>query len=316
MKKYKHSRTFFDCAFSMAAVTVIAASAMIFSASAFAGGEAGSGGGQSGSYSEFYSSCDSAVGQLRRALRIAEFHQGNFVAIRQILVAGLANALREIPSKVDPLTKRAVERGLVLNSQFMGGCGSLQGPVLSECQDLARRTAVYFLSKYYDYILGSVYPLDHDYWIPYYARYRDCRYDDNGCWPQGFRDRFFVAYKASARALLQFYIGDDGGGMPEALAMDSYELHVAEHVLKWAADDLNLDLFRRRFACVDSELQDAAHDLADYNAGNRMIFANSRQAVEYARSEARGAVESLGGNQCTFNSGWNDSGITNGGTTW
>jgi hypothetical protein len=274
------------------------------------GGEGGSGGGEAGSgggsadlsrhRGGFYSSCASAVGVLRRAIRMAEYQDGNSSAIRKILVTGLANALKEIPDDENPLTKLAIQRGLKLNSQFANGCRDVTGNVQkAQCLDLELRTAVFFLGKFYDYILTSVYPLDDNYYIPYYTHYYPhCRHHE--CLPPDFYDSFYVAYKGSARALLDFYIGNSQNGMPDALAMDTYELHVAENVLRWSSEDLNLDLFRREFACVIDDLKDASQDLADFNAGSTMIFRNSRQAVSFARETADTNASTLGGVVCGY----------------
>jgi hypothetical protein len=269
------------------------------------GGEAGSGGDESTDFSArqrdgYYGSCASAVGVLRRALRMARFQNGNFPSVRRILVAGLVNALKELPDEDSPLTKLAVQRGLRLDAQFSGGCrGFNENLSRAQCLDLEVRTAVYFLDKFYGYIVNSVYPLDENYWIPYHANYYPhCRSYD--CLPPDFYDSFWVAYKESARSLLDFYVGTPESGIPEALASNLYELRVAEHVLRWSAEDLNMDLFRRRFACAIDDLQEAAQDLADFNAGSSMIFRNSRQAVGFARDTATAEASLLSGNVCGY----------------
>lgn len=274
------------------------------------GGEAGSGGGESGdSISQithdggFYSSCSSAVSVLRRSLRMAQFQNGNFSAIRRILVSGLASALKEIPTSENPLTKSALQRGLVLDSQFVNGCRNVSGQVQkAQCLDLELRTSVFFLDKFYNYILTSVYPLDENYWIPYHRDYYPrChgRYSRE-CMPSDFYNNFYVAYKDSARDLLNFYIGNNQSGMPDALAMDVYELHVAENIFTWSAQDLNGDIFRREFACAIDDLQSASQDLAAFNAGSTMIFRNSRQAVMFSRSTAESNLETLTGPVCGY----------------
>jgi len=247
----------------------------------------------------FYNSCASAVGVLRRTLRMAQYQNGNFASIRRLLVQGLANALKEIPAHEDPLTKSALRRGLVLDQQFVNGCKNISDPTTkAQCLDLELRTAVFFLDRFYSYILNSVYPLDEHYWIPYRTRYSHCR--SHQCFPSNFYSAFYVAYKDSARELLNFYIGNRSNGMPDSLAMNVYELHVAENVLKWSASDLNLDLFRRNFACVIGDLAMAAQDLADFNAGSTMVFRNSRQAVNFARNTADSNASMLGGYVCGY----------------
>lgn len=276
------------------------------------GGEAGSGGGEAGSGGGdgfgaftnaaddgFYNTCANAVGVLRRALRMAQYQNGNFASIRRLLVDGLANALREIPSHEDPLTKSAIRRGLTLNQQFINGCKNITDPTSkAQCLDLELRTAVFFLDRFYSYILNFVYPLDANYWIPYRTQYPRCR--SYNCLPSSFYSAFYAAYKDSARELLNFYIGNRSNGMPYALAMDVYELHVAENVLKWSANDLNLDLFRRNFACLIGDLAMAAQDLADFNTGSTMVFRNSRQAVNFARNTADSSASALGGYVCGY----------------
>lgn len=271
------------------------------------GGEVGSGGGESGygnwntdvSGDGMYGSCASAIGALQRALRMARYQNGNFAQTRRVLTQGLANALAQIPERETPLTKSALRRGLTLNQQFVGGCRNAADPTSkAQCLDLEQRTAVFFLDRFYSYIINSVYPLDTNYWIPYRTQYPRCR--SYACLPSNFYSSFYVAYKDSARELLDFYIGHGHNGMPDALAMDVYELRVAEHVLKWASTDLNLDLFRRGFQCVVSDLAVASQDLADFNSGSTMIFRNSRQAVNFARDTAYANASALSGYVCGY----------------
>jgi hypothetical protein len=236
--------------------------------------------------------CDSAIGILVRAKRIAreQFADGDLAGSRNTLVQGLVKALASFGNVNDmdaPLTKLSIVRGIDLNSAFQDNCGDDQ-----QCLGLQARTALFFMGKYYDYILGPVASLDRQYYIPYVTRYHHCRSYE--CLPADFGNEFFVAYKSSAEALLNFYNGQDPrSGLPDTLAKDVYELNVAERVLGWAAEDLNNDLWRRSFACLIQELSDGSQDIAAFNSGDSSQFKTSRRAVLFSRDISQEAASDL-----------------------
>ena len=269
-----------------------------------AGGEAGSGGAGSGGeglfvaptsvHDEFHHPCDEAIGVLQNALQELELFPGNFSQKREILKMGLSDALDRIPTNEDPLTKRALQRGLILEQQFVKGCDNLTDSVSrTDCLDREQRVAVFFLQRFYNYVIESIYHLDRHYWLPYHRDYSLCHQYE--CLPDGFDSDFYVAYSNSARELLNFYVE-----VSEPLTMDLYELRVAENVFNWSAEDLNLDLFRRkpRFGCVVVRLRAAAQKLAEFNAGRRS--GNSVQMVEYARGVASGSAAALSSDDCGY----------------
>ncbi len=247
--------------------------------------------------------CSSADGILVRAKGIAleEFADGDLPGARDTLVKGMVKALKSFGGGSDdaPLTQIAMTRGIQLNGAFQSGCTAGDQP----CLDLELRTALFFLGKYYDYVLNVVAPLDEQYYIPYVTRYHHCH--DYSCLPRDFGNDFFVAYKDSAIALLDFYNGEDPrSGLPDTLAKDVYELSVAENVLGWAASDLNNDLWRRSFACSIEELSDASQDIAAFNAGDASRFKTSRRAVLFARSESVSAARQLSSRGCVIYPVW------------
>ena len=179
-----------------------------------------------------------------------------------------------------------------------------QGEDPQSCLELEQRTALYFLGQYYNYIIQVVSELDREYYVPYMTRYGRCgRFE---CLPPDFGNDFFIAYRNSAIALLQFYNGNGvSGGMPDALAKDVYELRVAERVLGWAANDLNQDLWRRHFGCLIQELSAASQDLAAFNAGDTQRFKTSRRAVLFARSTSSGiAIDLESPHSCVIYPRW------------
>ncbi len=239
--------------------------------------------------------CNSAIGYLVKAKRIAreQFGDGDLVHARATLINGLVQALGsfgDVDQANAPLTRLAIQRGLDLDTAFQNGCS--RGEDRQSCLELEQRTALYFMGQYYNYILGVVSELDRDYYVPYMTRYGRCgRFD---CMPQDFGNDFFVAYRNSASALLNFYNGQDpNSGLPDALAKDVYELNVAERVLGWAAQDLNQDLWRRHFACLIQELSSGAQDLAAFNSGDTQRFKTSRRAVLFARDLSYGIASDL-----------------------
>lgn len=237
--------------------------------------------------------CDRALGILIRAKQIAreQFADGDLTGARQSLTQGLVEAVASFgalnPNDF-PLTQLAVARGLDLNSVFQNGCTAGN----SQCQSLEDRTALFFMGKYYDYVLRVVADLDRGYYIPYVTQYRRC--PSYSCLPPSFGRDFFTAYADSARALLNFYNGDvPNSGLPDALAKDVYELGVAERILGWASADLDSDLFRRHFACLIFDLSSASLDIAKFNAGDRQRFKTSYRAVMFARGVSESAAQEL-----------------------
>jgi len=261
------------------------------------GGEVGSGSGSSDRMAHYendgdLADCQRAIGILKRALRKTEYQDANYSALRRVLERGLIEAGSLFNPHDQSLTKQAIRRGQILGSVFRGGCPIDSNEGQQVCLEREQRTAVYFLSQFYTYIIDVIYPLDENYWYPTFKR---CdRYD---CYDREDRrdiyKRFHTDYTKAAQKLLGFYLGDDRNKLPEAFAMNTYELRAAERVLKWSADDLNRDLFRRSYACIREELYESAQDLADFNAGDREIFRNSRQAIEFARRAANSALRAL-----------------------
>ena len=287
--------------------------------SAFAGSDVGKGGnggsraylyvdnvsgvGMNGQAHDLYGICHAATGILRGAREQAHeiFNDGDIRGARTMLMTGLREALQSFDPNLQekPLMQNAIQRGLRLNGVFQNACrNDDQG-----CLNLEVRAAVYFLSVYYGYILNTVTALDENYYIPYVTRYHShCRSFD--CLPEDYGFSFFTNYKDAAIALLGFYNGNNSS-LPDALARNTYELKLAELVLKWSADDLNSDLFRRHFACAVSELDRASLAIADFNAGNTSRFKTSTRAVEFARHKSESIAYELGDqNSCIVYPVW------------
>ncbi|OFZ16850.1 MAG: hypothetical protein A2Z20_12920 [Bdellovibrionales bacterium RBG_16_40_8] len=272
-------------------------------------GKGGNGGSRSDLYNgvsgryDLYGICHEATGILRDALDQAHelFNDGDIRGARNMLMQGLREALQSFDPKLQekPLLQNAIQRGLRLNSVFQNSC-----PVGDQgCLSLEKRAAIYFLSVYYNYILNTVTSLDENYYIRYVTSYqRHCRSFD--CLPEDYGNGFFTNYRDAAITLLGFYNGD-GSGLPDALARNTYELRLAELVLRWSADDLNSDLFRRHFACAISELDRASLAIADFNAGNTSRFKTSTRAVQFAREKSENVAYKLGAqNSCIIYPVW------------
>lgn len=247
---------------------------------------------------DIYYACNNATGVLKKALARALWY-GQPTKQRAILNQGLKDAYVLVSSDYgfSLLTKQAVLRGLEIDRTISGACRTGQ----EDCLEREVRVAVLALAQSYDLIINKVVPLDMDYNIPYHQKYAShCRSYD--CLPGDFASRFLVRYADSAAALLDFYLGTDprpelGGRplrlLPEALGSDYYELRVAERISKWAAADLNKDLFRRAFACVIADLDILSNSLERYNNGMNDEFPNSKFAVIYTRGALLSSLTSL-----------------------
>jgi hypothetical protein len=230
--------------------------------------------------------CSSAISILKDYKAFALAEMGNTAVARQTILEGLENALKEFEHSDEgmPLTELALYRGLELNTAFQGACTN---PADASCFDRENRAAVFFLAKYYSYIIDTVSKLDNEYFIPFITTYGHDRLLRRE-WPIDIDQAFLVKYKESAAALLDLYNGETQGSVQSYLTTNKYELEVASRILYWVSEDLDNDLMARDFVCV---IQDAARASEHISRNIERIvpgrgFRTSTDVVNYARAKA------------------------------
>jgi hypothetical protein len=240
--------------------------------------------------------CDGVATELRGAYGEAVSISNPFER-RRLLKVGIDRALRLMNGSRDyqPITLRALRRASETNGLFTGACSFMRDEdSIESCLLFEAEAAIYALSRVYIWILGSVIPLDQDYYIPYQRDHKQYCNTFN-CLPQTFRDPFVNAYSKSASSILDLYLGrsSDGSRLPEAFGKNLYRLRVAERVAKWAAEDLNQDLSRESFVCVIGGLLRTNSLLKEFNGGNRDYFRTEDRAKNFARGEIEKAADWL-----------------------
>jgi len=244
--------------------------------------------------------CAKITRVLRRELSKAQLQiqYENFIFANQILRTSLiaaSDSLNADPNLGGPMTKRLIDRGLVLVQALDNanlGIGRL-GLV----------TKAHFLVNYVQLILDVEKHLDRPLYIPYLYKYGRCHRRE--C-PGEFRfDLFEQRYIEFAQRQLSFLNNEfthvvfrDGASEVIPLGNPKAFLVLAELVTSFVAEDLTSNLYAYAYACVVQDLQALSDSLRCYNwYGDKTVYPNDRWAINSSSMEIDHLIHQM--NSCS-----------------
>lgn len=250
------------------------------------------GGGTKSVFSQLNGWCQEASILLARAEKMAAvklLNSNSYAMANQILISGMKAALKgpSIPGLLDTLTRKSLERGIVL-AHFL----KIEDPSLSF---EAQRHFYKILKNYYAFVQNDVIKnLD----MPYHITYLDFRHRKRRNSPARFLkhsetiehfEKRYVSYAQKQLSFLNesltFLENQEGRDIALPIGPAQNYLKSVEYFSLEMANDLNNSLWQKRFACVILELLTIHQDLHEHNNGGGLYNGDNRIAVHMTYKE-------------------------------
>lgn len=241
--------------------------------------------------------CGNAIGIIDSALNevrgyLVHGDKEEYAAAEQMMEDSLLMAAQSLvvdPKQGGPMTKRLVDRGLII-SQAM----DFAIPHPEENDQVSK---LRFLVNFGDFIVKTESFLDREWYIPYQYERRDLRTSE---WLDQFQRKYVLyAYKQlvfSMKYFLDIQERWEYGTLYRkvtSIGSEKIFLNIAELMTAFVASDLENSIFSNMFGYSIHRLQRLSSMLAQHNLGQGRRFGSDQAAIQYAFDEMIAVAHNL-----------------------